>query len=526
MASNVTLYSYCSTLNVGCPVWTNPERTVVASSGYYSVFDYLTEGTRYVSVNTSGVVISINNLCPIGPGSVIATLSFYTPGFGELPENAGSGIIEVARGENSTTMTPFHTVYREWIEAKSSTDGQYIYAIRKLIIPESGGRIERSLNSGATFNVISSGVTPTHNPVAISMDETADTVVVVTQNGYIYYNLGTYFTNFNTSTTPGIRDWKAVAVSAAGNVIVAAAADGTVWRTSRSQLVNTPNTQGWVQCTIIGGGANSWTSITMNRLGSVIWLVGNNTHLYLSENSGQSFTPIQITVTVPNIGNISSPFNFSNIATDNLGNNTVATVEPSSNSSNLGFIAKNFIGGSVNYNNWSWGWGFTGVFPYNNIVNGNWTGLTVSSNAATVYAVNNNVSKGGLYISQDNASTFYYTGGVKPYSSISYIRNQTCPVSGTLLSQYCEGTVLISIYANGSCGTYATTEYNSPSCQPLECNTYSVSDFGYVSYVDCNGDNQFIYYSPGDFFCARTYNYGPAYEYARGCDGVPGGGIA
>ena len=270
MASNVTLYSYCSTLNVGCPVWTNPERTIVAGSGYYSVFDYLTEGTRYISVNTSGIVITVNELCPIGPGSVIATLSFYTPGFGELPENAGSGIIEVARGENSTTMTPFHTVYREWIEAKSSSNGQYIYAIRKLIIPESGGRVERSLDGGVTFNTITTGITPTHNPVAIAMDETADTVVVVTQNGYIYYNKGTYFNYFTPAIPPGIRDWKAVAVSAAGNVIIAAAADGTVWRTSRSQLPNTNNTSGWTQSNV-GGGSNSWTSIAMNRSGNVIW---------------------------------------------------------------------------------------------------------------------------------------------------------------------------------------------------------------------------------------------------------------
>jgi hypothetical protein len=525
MANNATLYSYCSTFNVGCPVWTTPDRTVVANPGIYSAFDYSLQGTRYITV-ANGVITSINNLCPIGPGSVIATQSLYTtPIFGEVPESGGIAFIEVARGENSTTLTPFHSAGKDWIEAKSSTNGQFIYAIRNLMVPESGGRVERSLDSGATFNIITSGMTPTHNPVAIAMDETADTVVVVTQNGYIYHNLGPYFTNFISSAVPGIRNWKAVAVSAAGNVIIAAAEDGTVWRTTRSQIAQGNTNKGWVQSNV-GGGSNSWTSIAINRLGSVIWLVGNNTHLYLSQNGGLSFVQVPITVTVPNIGNISSPFNFSNIATDNLGNNTVATVEPSSNSSNLGFIAKNFITGSVNYNNWSWGWGFTGVFPYNNIVNGNWTGLAVSSNAATVYAVNNHPTKGGFYFSQDNASTFYTTGGVSPYTSISYVRNQTCPANGTLLEEYCEGSILISIYANGTCGTYATTEYNSPSCQPLECNTYSVSDFGYVSYVDCNGDDQFIYYSPGDFFCARTYNYGPAYEYARGCDGVPGGGIA
>lgn len=518
MASNVTLYSYCSTLTVGCPVWTNPERTIVAGSGYYSVFDYQTEGTRYISVNTSGIVISINNLCPIGPGSIIATQSGY-----------GTGIIEVARGENNTVLTPFYTAGRDWIEAKSSSNGQYIYVIRNFIVPESGGRVERSLDSGVTFNTITTGITPTHNPVAIAMDETADTVVIVTQNGYIYHNLGTYFTDFRTSFTPGIRNWKAVAVSAAGNVIIAAAADGTVWRTSRSQLAQNAGTLGWVQANV-GGGSNSWTSIAMNRLGTVIWLVGNNTHLYLSQDGGQNFVAVPITVTIPNIGNVSSPFNFSNIATDNLGNNTVATVEPSSNSANLSFILRNFIGGSVNYNNWSWVWGYTGIYPYNNIVNGNWTGITVSSDATTVYAVNNHPTQGGLYLGlyvwRDDLATFYQISGSKPYSSITYVRSQTCPANGTVLEQYCDGTTWTQVIADGSCGTYITQEYNAYLCQSSVCNTYSVSDFGYVSYVDCNGDSQFIYYSPGDFFCARTFNYGPAYLYQNGCDGIPGGGIA
>ena len=516
MASNVTLYSYCSTLNVGCPVWTNPERTIVAGSGYYSVFDYLTEGTRYISVNTSGIVVTINELCPIGPGSIIATQSGY-----------GTGIIEVSRGENSTTLTPFHTVGRDWIEAKSSSNGQYIYLIRNFIVPESGGRVERSLNSGVTFSTITTGITPTHNPVALAMDETADTVVIVTQNGYIYHNLGTYFTDFRTSTTPGIRNWKAVAVSAAGNVIVAAAADGTVWRTSRSQLAQNAGTLGWVQANV-GGGSNSWTSIAMNRLGTVIWLAGNNTHLYLSQDGGQNFIAVPITVTIPNIANISSPFNFSNIATDNLGNNTVATVEPSANSSNLSFIVKNFIAGSVNYNNWSWSYGYTGVYPYNNIVNGNWTGLAVSSNAAMVYAVNNHPSYGGLYvgsnISTDPLFAFSRLGSVKPYSSISYVRTQTCPANGTLLDQYCDGTTWTQVYADGSCGSYATQEYNAYNCQSLECNTYSVFEYGYLFYVDCNGSSQYVYFTPGDTFCARSFDSGPAYMIALGCESGPGGG--
>lgn len=514
MASNVTLYSYCSTLTVGCPVWTNPERTIVASSGYYSVFDYLDEGTRYISVNTSGIVTSINNLCPIGPGSIIATQSGY-----------GTGIIEVSRGENSTTLTPFYTAGRDWIEAKSTSNGQTIIAIRNFMIPESGGKVEGSDDYGVSFSNFSSGIQPTHNPVSldISLSTLNNKRIVATNPGYIYHNLGTFPPNgnyFKPQTSIGLRNWKAVAINAYGNIAIALASDGTVWR-----YVNGDT---WAQSNV--SGSNSWTCITMNYTGSVIWIAGNNTHLYRSLDGGQNFVAVPITVTIPSIGNVSSPFNFSNIATDNLGNNTVATVEPSSNSANLSFIVKNFIGGSVNYNNWSWSYGFTGIYPYNNIVNGNWTGLAVSSNASMVYAVNNQPNYSGLYvgsnISTDPLFAFArlgYTSG-KPYSSISYVRSQNCPSSGTVLNQYCDGTTWTQVIADGSCGSYITQDYNSYNCQV--CSTYSVSDYGYVSYTDCSGSSQYVYFQPGDTFCAYSMNFGPAYQYAVGCDGLPGGGIA
>jgi len=303
MASNVTLYSYCSTLTVGCPVWTNPERTIVASSGYYSVFDYLDEGTRYISVNTSGIVTSINNLCPIGPGSIIATQSGY-----------GTGIIEVSRGENSTTLTPFYTAGRDWIEAKSTSNGQTIIAIRNFMIPESGGKVEGSDDYGVSFSNFSSGIQPTHNPVSldISLSTLNNKRIVATNPGYIYHNLGTFPPNgnyFKPQTSIGLRNWKAVAINAYGNIAIALASDGTVWR-----YVNGDT---WAQSNV--SGSNSWTCITMNYTGSVIWIAGNNTHLYRSLDGGQNFVAVPITVTIPSIGNVSSPFNFSNIATDNLG---------------------------------------------------------------------------------------------------------------------------------------------------------------------------------------------------------------
>ena len=505
MANNSTLYSYCSTLTVGCPVWANPERTITANPGIYSVFDYLTEGTRYITV-ANGVVTSINNLCPIGPGSVIATQSGF-----------GTGIIEVSRGENSATMTPFYTVGRDWIEAKSTSNGGIILAIRNFMIPESAGKVEGSDDYGVSFSNFSSGIDPSHNPVSLDISTTTNVNkrIIATNPGYIYHNLGTTPPNgnyFKPQTSIGLRNWKAVAINAYGNIAIALASDGTVWR-----YVNGDT---WAQSSV--GGSNSWTCISMNYSGSVIWIAGNNTHLYRSTDGGQNFVQVPITVTIPNTGTISSPFNFSNIATDNLGNNTVATIEPSSSSFNLSFIAKNFINGSTNYNNWSWGWGYTGVYPYNNVVNGNWTGLAVSSNAFTVYATNNHASLGGLYISQDNASTFYRVGGYKPYSSISYVRSQSCPASGTVLQEYCDGTTWTQVIADGNCGSYTTVDYNSPNCQV--CSTYSASDYGGVSYIDCSGNNQYIYVSPGDFFCAISVNFGPAYQYAVGCDGIPGGG--
>ena len=499
MANNSTIYTYCSTLAVGCPVWNNPERTLIANPGIYSIFDYNTQGTRYVTVG-NGTITSIDNLCPIGPGSVIATVSGY-----------GTGIIEVTRGDDSTIFTPFHTIGRDWIEARSSNNGQIILAIRNLVVPEQAGKVEASFNYGVTFSNISSGIDPSHDPIALGLSAGGGTRIVATSSGYVYHNLGTTPPNgnyFKPQTSIGFRNWTAIAMNAFGNIVIAAANDGTVWR-----YVSGDN---WVQSSV-GGGSNSWTCLAMNYSGSVIWLAGNNTHLYRSTDGGQTFIQIPITVTIPNVGNISSPFNFSNLATDNLGNNSVATIEPSSNSANLGFIAKNFIGGSVNYDNWSWAWGFTGYYPYNQIPNGSWTGLAVSSNAATIYAANNS-TQGGIYISQDSGNYFYNSTYVKPYSSVNYVAAQNCPANGTLLSQYCDGTTWTQVYANGGCGTYTTVEYNSPNCQSQSCDTYSVFDYNGVSYIDCYGVNQFNYFVPGDYFCALTLEYGPAYLYQAGCN--------
>lgn len=320
MANNSTLYSYCSTLAVGCPVWTTPDRTVVASNGIYSTFDYLTQGTRYVTVS-NGTVSSIDNLCPIGPGSVIATTSGY-----------GSGIIEVSRGENSATMTPFYTTGRDWIDAKSSSNGQTIIAIRNFVVPEAAGKIELSSNYGVTFSNYSNDLVNNQNPSAVDITANGGKVVVVTNPGYLYDNLlAVQFGQFIAPRTAlGSRNWKDVAVNASGTVAVAVASDGAVYRFYNGA---------WALANV-GVSGMSWTCVTMNYDGSVIWIAGNNTHLYRSTDGGRNFAQVSITVTIPNIGSISSPFNFSNIATDNLGNNTVATVEPSGNSANLSFVAK------------------------------------------------------------------------------------------------------------------------------------------------------------------------------------------
>jgi hypothetical protein len=508
MASNAILFSYCSTLNVGCPVWTDPERTTAAPNGIYSSFNYLTQGSNYITVS-NGLVSSINNICPIGPGSVLATTSGY-----------GTGIIEASRGENSTGFNPFYTLGRDWIDIKSNSTGSYIVAIRNLVIPEGGGKVELSTDSGATFNNISNGISGTHNPTCLAMSQNGYYVVVGT-SAYIYHNIQPLPAgdNFRASTSAGIRNWKGVAMNTSGTLMVAIAADGTVWRSSLSQI---SASNSWTQSNT-GTSGISWTSITMNASGSVIWIAGNNSHLYLSTDSGATFAQVPITINVPGIGNISSPFNFSNIATDNLGNNTVATIEPGAAYGNISFIIKNFIGGAVNYNNWSWSWGYTGIYPNNNNVNGSWTGLAVSSNAATIYAANNDSVRGAMYVSGDNGASFYAVTNVRPYSSVTYVRNASCPANGTLLEQFCDGSTWNRVYADGSCGTYTTVEYNSPNCQV--CSTYSVSDYGYVSYTDCSGNSQYIYFQPGDTFCAYSMNFGPAYLYSSGCTGPgPGGG--
>jgi len=92
------------------------------------------------------------------------------------------------------------------------------------------------------------------------------------------------------------------------------------------------------------------------------------------------------------------------------------------------------------------------------------------------------------------------TGGYSGYSNILTITTSAgCPANGTYLSQFCSGCTLYYRYANGSCGTYDTSQGCTTACGGCCC---SPANGTYLSQY-CSGFDLYRTYSNG---CNGTYS--------------------
>ena len=92
------------------------------------------------------------------------------------------------------------------------------------------------------------------------------------------------------------------------------------------------------------------------------------------------------------------------------------------------------------------------------------------------------------------------TGGYSGYSNtITVTTGAGCPPSGTYISQYCSGCTLYYRYANGSCGTYDTSQGCTTACGGCCC---SPANGTYLSQY-CSGYDLYYTYSNG---CNGTYS--------------------
>ena len=132
-----------------------------------------------------------------------------------------------------------------------------------------------------------------------------------------------------------------------------------------------------------------------------------------------------------------------------------------------------------------------------------------SSNGGSSWSNNTGGCEGTKTISGLSASTTYLirvritctsTNGYSGYSNqLSITTGAGCPAYGTYLSQFCSGCTLYYRYANGSCGTYDTSQGCTTACGGCCC---SPANGTYLSQY-CSGYNLYYTYSDG---CNGTYS--------------------
>lgn len=132
-----------------------------------------------------------------------------------------------------------------------------------------------------------------------------------------------------------------------------------------------------------------------------------------------------------------------------------------------------------------------------------------SSNGGSSWSTNSGGCSSTPTISGLSASTTYLvrvritctsTGGYSGYSNqLSITTGAGCPAYGTYLSQFCSGCTLYYRYANGSCGTYDTSQGCTTACGGCCCSP------AYGTYLSqyCSGYDLYYTYSDG---CNGTYS--------------------
>ena len=125
--------------------------------------------------------------------------------------------------------------------------------------------------------------------------------------------------------------------------------------------------------------------------------------------------------------------------------------------------------------------------------NGGGTWSTNSGGCAATGSTPSNLASSTSYLVRVRI-TCTSTGGYSGYSNIiTQTTSAGCPANGTYLSQYCSGCTLYYRYANGSCGTYDTSQGCTTTCGACCCSPAA----GTFLFAQCNGCSYDYYYSNG-----------------------------
>ena len=125
--------------------------------------------------------------------------------------------------------------------------------------------------------------------------------------------------------------------------------------------------------------------------------------------------------------------------------------------------------------------------------NGGGTWLTNSGGCAATGSTPSNLASSTSYLVRVRI-TCTSTGGYSGYSNIiTQTTSAGCPANGTYLSQFCTGCTRYYRYADGSCGTYDTSQGCTTACGGCCCSPAA----GTFLFAQCNGCSYDYYYSNG-----------------------------
>jgi hypothetical protein len=144
-------------------------------------------------------------------------------------------------------------------------------------------------HAGATFgfpvSVNNSALTsPTFNQVQSTLD---GTTLVAATNGYLIKSTDTG-TTWTTISAAGSKNWSAVAINDSGTVIIAAESGGGLWLSTNSGASFTLQSNGV-------STATSWYWLDTNASGSIIIASNQGTGVYISRDTGATWSSKSVT---------------------------------------------------------------------------------------------------------------------------------------------------------------------------------------------------------------------------------------
>jgi hypothetical protein len=171
---------------------------------------------------------------------------------------------------------------RDWTSVAISADGT------RMLAGVNTGDVYKSLNSGATWGP--NGITPRiFTSVSMSSNGTKMFAALQTTNfapDYIYYSVNSG-SNWSFFSNLGVKSWNSIDVSSDGSVIVAGVTNGNIYLSTDSGITWTAQTD-----------QRSWQEVAVSSDGSKIAAIATNSYIYTYPEIVDSTAPT-VSITAP-----------------------------------------------------------------------------------------------------------------------------------------------------------------------------------------------------------------------------------